>query len=211
MQKGMLLYTFIDGAYLNGRTPRDVAKALVDGGSDIIQLRLKKADAAEVRRVAEEVLPLTQAVGVPLVINDFPDVAEAVGAEFVHLGQEDFFDNHYTHVSEVIRNRRFRVGLSSHAPEQALAAVRAGAAYLGVGPVFPTQTKPTATPVTLEYVRWASHNLTIPWFAIGGINLDNLGQVLDAGASGICVVSDILNAPDIAARCQQYKKRMSAG
>ena len=102
-----------------------------------------------------------------------------------------------------------RIGLSSHSPDQAARAVAAGADYLGVGPVYATGTKPEAAPVTLDYVRWAAANVKIPWFAIGGINLDNVGEVVAAGARGICVVSAILNAPDIAAACRKLKQRMS--
>ena len=80
--------------------------------------------------------------------------------------------------------------------------------YIAIGPVYATGTKPTAKPVTLEYVRWAAANVGIPWFAIGGINLKNLEEVLAAGATRICVVSAILNAPDIAAASRQFKERL---
>ncbi len=208
------LYTFIDGAYLNGRRPEDVARALVEGGSDIIQLRMKTASVEEVIRIAERVHPITQAAGVPLVINDHLEAALAIGAEYVHLGQEDFFDGGYHTVQDVFQGKTVSagfpdVGLSSHAPAQALRAVEAGAVYLGVGPVFATRTKPQAVPVTLEYVRWASENIRIPWFAIGSVNLSNLEQVMEAGARRVCAVSDILNAPDIARRCREYKKILS--
>ena len=208
------LYTFIDGAYLNDRQPEDVARALVDGGSDIIQLRMKNASAEEMIHIAERVHPITLAAGVPLVINDHIDAALAVGAEYIHLGQEDFFDGGYHTVQDVFQGKTVsgglpHVGLSSHAPAQALRAVDAGAVYLGVGPVFATRTKPQAVPVTLEYVRWASENIRIPWFAIGSVNLSNLEQVMEAGARRVCAVSDILNAPDIAGRCREYKKILS--
>jgi thiamine-phosphate pyrophosphorylase len=98
--------------------------------------------------------------------------------------------------------------LSSHAPEQAERAVAAGAAYVAIGPVYATGTKPSARPVTLEYVRWATAHVSIPWFAIGGINLQNLDDVLAAGARRICVVSAILNAPDLVQACQAFKARL---
>ena len=79
---------------------------------------------------------------------------------------------------------------------------------MGVGPVFPTGTKPAAKPVTLEYVRWAAANLRIPWFAIGGIALDNVDEVVAAGAQRICVVSAILCADDLAAACRNLKDRL---
>jgi thiamine-phosphate pyrophosphorylase len=86
--------------------------------------------------------------------------------------------------------------------------VAAGADYVAVGPVFPTGTKPGRAAVTLDYVRWAAANLTVPWFAIGGINLENLDSVLEAGATRICVVSTILNAKDIAAATAEFKGRL---
>jgi thiamine-phosphate pyrophosphorylase len=100
--------------------------------------------------------------------------------------------------------------LSTHAPEEAQRALAAGADYLAIGPVYPTGTKPDARPVTLEYVRWAAANVAVPWFAIGGINLDNLHDVLAAGARRICAVSAILNASDIPAACRQFKRRLLA-
>ncbi len=86
--------------------------------------------------------------------------------------------------------------------------MNAGADYLAIGPVFATGTKPGAKPVTLEYVRWAAANVTIPWFAIGGINLQTLAEVLAAGARRICVVSAILNAPDIAQACAEFRRKL---
>lgn len=192
------LYTFIDTAYLHGRDAVEVARQLCEGGSDIVQLRAKGQSPDEVRQLAEVILPITRAAGVRLAINDYPEIAEGVGAELCHLGQEDFFEGAVR--SEV------PFGLSSHAPEQAQRALAAKPAYLAVGPVFATGTKPGARPVTLDYVRWAAGNVPIPWFAIGGITLDNVDDVLRAGARGICVVSAILNAPDIRGACQAFAR-----
>lgn len=159
--------------------------------------------------MAEEIHPVTHAAGVPLVINDHLSVANEIGAEFCHLGQEDFFDNGHKHVDELeIANCGLQIGLSTHAPRQCEQAVAAGSDYVAIGPVYATDTKPTAKPVTLEYVRWAAANVTVPWFAIGGINLENIDAVLTAGARRICVVSAILKAKDIAAECQKFKERL---
>jgi thiamine-phosphate pyrophosphorylase len=100
------------------------------------------------------------------------------------------------------------IGLSTHRPEEARRAVQAGASYVAIGPVYPTATKPTAKAVSLEYVRWAAANLTAPWFAIGGINLGNLHEVLAAGARRICVVSAILESENVARRCREFKERI---
>src|SRR5580698_845454 len=96
------LYTFVDTAYLNGRAPETIAQQLCDGGSDLIQLRAKGVSADEIRRMADAILPVTKRAGVGLVINDYPEIARAVGAEFCHLGQEDFFDAGYKNVHELL-------------------------------------------------------------------------------------------------------------
>jgi thiamine-phosphate pyrophosphorylase len=203
------LYTFVDTAYLHGRAPELVAQQLCDGGSDLIQLRAKNSAAAEIRAIAEKILPITKRANVGLVINDHLDIARDLGAEFCHLGQEDFFDAGFKNISELkIQNSKFKIGLSTHSPEQAKRALAAGPDYIAIGPVFATGTKPTAKPVTLEYVRWAAANVTVPWFAIGGINLENLGDVLAAGAKRVCVVSAILNAPDVAKACVEFRGRL---
>jgi thiamine-phosphate pyrophosphorylase len=210
------LYAFVDTSYLHGRRPEELAQQLCDGGADLIQLRAKELPVEEVRRVAESIVPIAARAGVGLVINDHPAVALAVGAGYCHLGQEDFFGAGYTHVSQLLAalsqlstlNPQLLLGLSSHAPEQAQRAVAAGAAYLGVGPVYATSTKPAARPVTLNYVRWAAQHVPVPWFAIGGINLENMDEVLAAGARRVCVVSAILNAPDAAQACQRFKDRL---
>jgi thiamine-phosphate pyrophosphorylase len=203
------LYTFVDTAYLHGRAPEWVAQQLCDGGSDLVQLRAKNSSPAEIQAMAEKILPITRRAGVALVINDHLEVARAVGAEFCHLGQEDFFDAGHGHTSALrTPPSALRIGLSTHAPEQARRAVAAGADYVAIGPIYATATKPTAKPVTLEYVRWAAANITVPWFAIGGINLQTIDDVLAAGVKRICVVSAILNAEDVAKACAEFRGKL---
>jgi thiamine-phosphate pyrophosphorylase len=204
-----LLYTFVDTAYLRGRPAAEVARQLCEGGADLIQLRAKEASPEEVCRLAEAILPITRQAGVGLVVNDHLGVAAKVGAELCHLGQEDFFGAGYRHVNDLPgKPPNLRIGLSTHAPPQAERALAAGADYIAIGPVYATPTKPSAQPVTLEYVRWAAANLATPWFAIGGINLGRLDEVLAAGAKRICVVSAILDAPDPARACWEFKARI---
>lgn len=203
------LYTFVDTAYLGGHRPEDVARQLCDGGSDLIQLRAKDSPVDAVRRLAEAVLPVTEQAGVGLVINDHPRIALQVGARLTHLGQEDFFDAGYRTAAQVTGcPPEIQLGLSTHAPDQARRALRAQPDYIAIGPVFATPTKPGRAAVTLEYVRWAATHVTIPWFAIGGIHLGNLDAVLMAGATRVCVVSAILNAPDVAKACQAFRHRL---
>jgi thiamine-phosphate pyrophosphorylase len=208
------LYTFVDTAYLHGRAPEIVAEQLCLGGSDLIQLRAKDVSPDEVARMAEAVLGVTRKAGVGLVINDHLAVAAKLGAEFCHLGQEDFFNAGHSHVSQLPPpgpgKSQPLIGLSTHNPEQARRALAAAPAYIAIGPVYATGTKPGAKPVTLEYVRWAAANVPIPWFAIGGINMGNVRDVLTAGARRICVVSAILNAPDIAEACRALRKEIES-
>ena len=206
------LYAFIDTAYFHGRAPEVFAQQLCDGGADLIQLRAKKSSPDEIRRMAEAILPITRRANVGLVINDHLEIARETGAELCHLGQEDFFDAGYTHVSELSTlNSQLKTGLSTHSPEQAKRALAAGPDYIAIGPVYATGTKPMVKPVTLEYVRWAAapqSGINIPWFAIGGINLENLDDVLAAGAKRICVVSAILNATDVMKACAEFRRRL---
>ena len=186
-----------------------LAQQLCEGGSDLIQLRAKNSPVGEIQKLAATLLPITESAGVWLVINDHLQVALEVGAPVCHLGQEDFFRAGQTHISQLSTlASQLKIGLSTHAPSQAQRAMDAGADYLAIGPVYATATKPTAQPVTLVYVRWAATHVKIPWFAIGGINMENLDDVLAAGARRICVVSAILNAPDVTRACQKFKERL---
>jgi thiamine-phosphate pyrophosphorylase len=154
----------------------------------------------------------------PLVINDYYPLARELGAEFCHLGQEDFFAPGHTHVAQLTSSAgpqppagpRVGIGLSTHSQAQAERALAAGPDYIGVGPVYSTAAKPEAQPIARDYLRWAAEHVQVPWFAIGGINLENLDELLAAGVRRICVVSAILNAPDIAAACRQFKQRLAA-
>lgn len=208
------LYAFVDTAYLNGRAPEFIAQQLCDGGADLIQLRAKNSSPEEVRSMAEAILPITERANVGLVINDHLSVAQQVGAQLCHLGQEDFFRRGHTHVSSLSKSSSvavhvsLQIGLSTHSPEQARNAIAAGADYIAIGPVYATGTKPGAKPVTLDYVRWAAANVSVPWFAIGGINFNNIHEVLAAGAQRICVVSAILNSDDIAGICRKFKNHL---
>src|SRR5260221_1970367 len=114
--KDCQLYTFVDTAFLRGRQPDAVAQQLCQGGSDLIQLRAKTSTVEEIRRMADAILPITRAASVGLVINDHIGVAREVGAEFCHLGQEDFFESR---LASRAAPRAGPIGLSSHGPEQA--------------------------------------------------------------------------------------------
>jgi len=205
------LYAFVDSSYLNGQKPCDIARQLCDGGADLIQLRAKDWSAERIRETALKLLPITQSANVGLVVNDHWKIAGEIGADICHLGQEDFFVSSFTSVADLEpTNPKLRLGLSTHAPEQAESAMKAGADYLAFGPVYVTPTKLGRPAVTLDYVRWAAKYADRPWFAIGGITLENIEDVLEAGARRICVVSEILNAPNITHACHQFHERIAS-
>src|SRR5438445_6010818 len=133
------LYVFLDTLYMYGRAPQNVAEQLCEGGADLIQLRAKQSSIAEIRGMAEKILPITRAAGVGLVINDHLSLAQELGADYCHLGQEDFFGSGYSHVSQLSNlNPHVRIGLSTHTPDQGKLALAAGADYVAIGPVYAT-------------------------------------------------------------------------
>jgi thiamine-phosphate pyrophosphorylase len=142
-----------------------------------------------------------------VIINDDIQAAFETGADGVHLGQEDWAAIPREERAERLANMRI-VGLSTHSLEQALAAERDGADYLGVGPVFPTATKPGVKPVGVELVREVVARVHTPFFAIGGITLDNIGEIIEAGATRVAVVFAILKAPDRSKAAAAFRIRL---
>jgi thiamine-phosphate pyrophosphorylase len=161
-------------------------EAAVAGGVDIVQLRDKELPDPELIPVLHEARQVTTRLGVPFVVNDRPDLAALVGADFVHVGQDDL-------PVDVARRFGVRVGLSTHAPED---IDRADADYIGVGPVYATPTKEGRPAVGLELVRYAAGHARQPWFAIGGIDESNVSDVVAAGAERVAVVRAIGDADD---------------
>lgn len=170
-------------------------EAAVRGGVDFVQLREKELSDAELLRVLEEARAVTRRLGVPLVVNDRPDIAVLVGADYVHVGQDDL---------PLRAVRRFGVpaGLSTHSREE---LERAEADYVAVGPVFATPTKPGRPAVGLELVRHAAEQASAPWFAIGGIDRTNVAEVVAAGARRIAVVRAIGDADDPEAAARELR------
>ena len=161
-------------------------EAAVSGGVDIVQLRDKALPDPELIPALHEARQVTTRLDVPLVVNDRPDLAALVGADFVHVGQDDL-------PVDVVRRFGLPVGLSTHAPEE---IDRADADYIGVGPVYATPTKEGRPAVGLELVRYATANARQPWFAIGGIDETNVADVVAAGAERVAVVRAIGDADD---------------
>lgn len=199
------LYGFLDTAYLGLRDPADVARELLLGGADIIQLRAKTWHFDDIAAVVRRVLPFTRFAGVPLIINDHVELARRVSADGVHLGQEDL-DLMPVSAARARLGPGKLVGVSTHSLDQAQAAEPMAPDYIGIGPLFATGTKPTAKPTGLQTLRDVAASVALPAFAIGGITMQNLPAVLAAGATRIAVVSAILCAPDVRGAAREFKK-----
>jgi thiamine-phosphate pyrophosphorylase len=196
------LYGIVDLGYLAPADVVRVTEQLVLGGIDLIQLRAKGHTKSEIVRLAAAMLPLTRPNGVPVILNDYPDLLRAVDADGCHVGQEDFT------VAEAreLAGRSSIVGKSTHSIDQAIRAQADGADYIGFGPLFSTATKPDAKAIGLNEVRIVHQHVTIPIYCIGGVKLANLGEVLTAGARRVCIVSDLLLANDIAKQTRAVKQ-----
>ncbi len=164
----------------------ELVEAAVSGGVDIVQIREKELPDGELLRVLQEIRALTRRLEVPLVVNDRPDLAVLAEADYVHVGQDDL-------PVEAARRFGLAVGQSTHAPAE---LDRSDADYLGVGPVYETPTKEGRPAAGLDYVRYAAQHARRPWFAIGGIDETNAGEVVAAGAERIAVVRAITGAAD---------------
>lgn len=206
------LYGILDTGYLSSDEMPAMAKKLIAGGIDILQLRAKKSTEEEIMAMAVSIQPLTKAAGVLLIINDYPHLVQKIKADGAHIGQDDMS------VSEARRlaGPKAIIGLSTHSLEQVQGAVAARPDYIGFGPLFATPTKPDYKPIGVADIEKAYQLVTVPIFCIGGITGKNLPDVIAAGAKRVVIVSDLLkaNAPEIAARyCKnllRYSKDFSS-
>ena len=190
------LYPIIDPDALLGRSPVDAARAVITGGGRLIQLRMKDRPSAETLSVAEALRTITSSAGAKLIINDRVDIALAVGADAVHLGADDL----PVDAARRLLGPHVLIGRSTHSLEEAVAAVSAGADYIGFGPMFSTTTKVLAyAPQGLERLRRVRAQVGIPIVAIGGITQETAPAVLAAGASAVAMIGEIGRASDIEA------------
>ena len=189
------LYAILDLGYVTPTDAEAAAAQLIRGGADVIQRRGKQQTIAELTRLAERLHRLTSHAGVPLIINDHPEVARDFEVEGLHLGQDD---RSIAAAREIV-GRECWIGKSTHSVSQAVAAAAEGADYIGFGPLFATPTKPDYQPIGIEEIRRVHDLVRIPIFCIGGIKLSNLPSVLAAGANRVVIVSGLLQSADIAA------------
>jgi thiamine-phosphate pyrophosphorylase len=198
------LYAIVDPQD-SGRSPLALAAAYLAGGARLLQLRLKAAGARELYETALALRGVTRAVGARLVVNDRPDVAAAVDADGVHVGQTDV---PVAVARRVVGPARW-IGVSTHDVEEATRAVADGADYLGVGPVYATTSKTGALPARgLALVRAVRGLTRIPLVAIGGITAETVADVLAAGADAVAVIGTLTHAPDPAAATRELLARL---
>lgn len=181
-----------------------MAEALIQGGVDLLQLRAKNLPAHGIEKLAAELRTVTARHGVPLIINDHPEIAGSVRAEGVHLGQDDMSIAD----ARKIVGSNCAVGKSTHSLDQAIRAFYEGADYIGFGPLFATPTKPDYPPIGLAEIEKVHDAVRIPIFCIGGIKLDNLPKVIEAGARRVVIVSGLLQASDPAEYARSAKQML---
>ena len=187
----------------------ELARACVVGGADCLQLRPKDIPDNESFRLACDLVGVCKDAGALSIINDRADIAIAAGADGVHLGHNDLPARQVQNLAQ----RPLIIGVSTHAPDQLSAALKAGIDYVALGPVFSTPTKPDTAPVGLDYVRQAAEILGqshVKSVAIGGITAENVTDVLQAGAQAVAVCSAVTQAKDPAAMCAKLKERIAS-
>jgi thiamine-phosphate pyrophosphorylase len=204
--KSCKLYAILDTGYVPQDRLIDMARAIVRGGADMLQFRAKKETDEEILRLAPPIRDLAAAAGVPLIINDRPRLAGQLDAAGVHIGQDDMT------VAQARKQflKRGTIGKSTHSVEQIDSTLVEKPDYIAVGPIFATPTKPDYQPVGLELIQYAASKVTIPFFCIGGIKLENVDEVIAAGAKRIVVVSGILQASDPEKTTKQFKQKLNS-
>lgn len=201
------IYALTDSRLSLGRPLAEVAQALLDAGVRILQYREKKLKAGQMLEECRLLRRLTREAGACFIVNDHIHIAMLAEADGVHIGQEDL------PLPEVRRlvGPKMIIGLSTHAPDQARAAVAGGADYIGVGPIFATQTKEDVVdPVGFAYLDWVAANIDLPFVAIGGIKTRNINEVARHGARCCALVSELVGAPDIRERVAAVRRAMHA-
>lgn len=200
-KKHMLLYAVTDRAWVGKQTLYQQVEAALKGGVTCVQLREKKLDEAAFLQEARDLCNLCHQYDVPFIVNDNVDIAIACGADGIHVGQEDMAA---CEVRRLIGNDMI-LGVSVHTLEEARQAIRDGADYLGLGAVFPTNTKTDVDQMPKEILRSICNAVEVPIVAIGGINQDNILRLSKSGVDGVALVSAIFSAKDIEETCRKLR------
>ena len=194
------LYLVTDASLSNGRSTLDMVTDAIRGGVTCVQLREKNATAKDFLHTAQQLRPLLEKHRIPFIINDRIDIALAANADGIHIGQSDI---PLPDAKKIFPDKI--IGITIHSAEQAVLAEKEGATYVAVSPVFDTPTKTDTPPgLGLEGVSRIRKSVSIPVVAIGGIQLNNAAEILQAGADGLAVVSALVSAPDISFAAKQF-------
>jgi thiamine-phosphate pyrophosphorylase len=198
------LYAIIDTGYVEPERVPHVTEQLVLGGVDLIQLRAKKFPLSAIAELGKKMRAAVPADGPLFILNDHPELVPEIGADGIHVGQDDLSvaEARAQAGGEVI------VGKSTHSLDQAIAAEKEGADYIGVGPIYATPTKPDYVPVGPALIGPVRAAVRVPQFCIGGINEATLPEVLAAGARRVVIVSALLQSEDIPAYCRRVRERL---
>lgn len=204
---GTRLYGILDMGYVAEERAESVARDLLDGGVGLLQFRAKGWDPARISELGERLLPICRDASVPMIVNDYPDLALSLGADGLHLGQDD---GSYDEARRIVGDAMI-LGRSTHSPEQARKALDDGFDYIGFGPLFPTPTKAGRAGIGIGDIRRVEREIgsRIPVFCIGGIKRDNLSEVLAAGAERVVIVSDLLQASSTRLAVEEARKLLS--
>ena len=198
------LYVIIDADLLGHQNLDRITSQAIEGGADLIQFRDKSSNDREFLKIAESLKKITDEVNIPFIINDKVDIALYLNTAGVHLGQDDL----PIWVAREILGEEKIIGISTSDLKQAKEAQKEGADYIGFGPIFYTQTKKIEEAIGLNSIQKLKKEIFIPFFAIGGINLDNLNEVIKAGAGRIAVVSAVVKADDVKLAVWRLKERL---
>jgi thiamine-phosphate pyrophosphorylase len=197
------LYVITDEAIAGGLPHAEIARRAIAGGADVIQLRDKVCGCPELNRIGWTLREITRKTGTLFIVNDRLDVALACDADGVHLGQDDI----RVGVARQIAPPGFIIGVSVGTVDEAVIAEQEGADYLALSPVFSTASKNNAgTGRGLGVLQEIRRNVSVPVIAIGGINRDNVRDVIAAGADGVAVISVVVGSPDITAAVRELRK-----
>lgn len=200
------LYVITDEAIAGSLTHAEIARRAILGGADVIQLRDKTCGCRELYRICRALRTITMKTGTVFIVNDRLDVALACGADGVHLGQDDI----RVDVARQIAPPGFIIGISVGTVDEAVRAEEEGADYIAISPVFSTASKNDAGPGRgLDIVREIRRRVSVPVIAIGGINLENVCEVIAAGADGVAVISVVVGSRNIIATARELSKRVS--
>jgi thiamine-phosphate pyrophosphorylase len=198
------LYGIVDLGYVTADAAPVAAEKLIAGGIDVLQLRAKDVPKSIVAGLAEEIHALTSLLGVPLILNDYPELLRDVPAEGAHVGQDDLS----VAEARAAAGRPVIIGKSTHGLAQARAAAEEGPDYIGFGPLFATPTKPGRPAIGLDDIAAVHAEVSLPIFCIGGIKPGNLSAVRAAGAQRIVIVSAWLQADDIAVAVRESRQML---